>query len=122
MRLLLDEHFDYTISNELQRRGIDAIAITKERKHLVGQDDDVVLRDAAGDRRVVVTNNVRDYVRLIDEFGVRGETHFGVVFTDDETFPRSQAGVGLMVRALEALARGRPDDWLLDSCMYLTLA
>ncbi len=121
MRLLLDEHFDYAIAEQLRRRGIDAVAVT-ERPDLKGQADSEVLRAAAAEQRVAVTNNVRDYAPLIEDFGVRGERHFGVVFTDDDTFLRAEAGVGLLVRSLAAFATGKPDDWLIDSCMYLPSA
>jgi hypothetical protein len=30
LKLLLDEHFDYVIAENLSRRGVDAIAITKD--------------------------------------------------------------------------------------------
>ncbi len=119
MRLLLDEHFDHRIAEELRRRDIDAVAVGRERPDLQGQDDDVVLRAAAAERRVVVTNNVRDYAPLVEAFGLRGETHFGVVFTDDATFPRSDAGIGLLVRALAAFAKSTQHDDLLDGCLYL---
>jgi predicted nuclease of predicted toxin-antitoxin system len=118
LKLLLDEHFDYTIAEELTRRGVDAVAITKDRPGLVGQEDHVVLRRATIEGRVV-TNNVRDFVPLIEDFGLRGEPQYGVLFTDDSTFPRGESGVGLLVRSLEAFASGKADDWLLDSCMYL---
>lgn len=59
MKLLLDEHYDHAISDELRQRGIDAVAVTKERTHLAGQQDDALLRAAAGERRVLLTNNVR---------------------------------------------------------------
>lgn len=119
MRLLLDEHFDHRIAEELRRRDIDTVAVGRERPDLQGQDDDVVLRTAAAERRVVVTNNVRDYAPLVEDFGLRGETHCGVVFTDDATFPRSDAGIGLLVRALAAFARSTEDEDLMDSCLYL---
>lgn len=119
MRLLLDEHYNCAVAQELRRRGVDAVAIQRERPDLEGQDDDVVLRIAAAERRVVVTNNVRDFAPLVEEFGLRGETHFGVIFTDDATFPRTHAGIGLIVRALAAFVQGTEDDDLLDSCLYL---
>jgi predicted nuclease of predicted toxin-antitoxin system len=119
LKLLLDEHFAYAIAEELHHRGVDAVAITKDRPDLTGQDDAVVLRGANVDARVVVTNNVRDFAPLVDSFGLTGEQHYGVLFTDDDTFPRGEAGVGLLVRSLEAFANAKPDDWLLDSCMYL---
>jgi len=119
LRLLLDEHYDSTIAEELRRRGIDAVAIQRERSDLEGQDDDVVLRTATVERRVIVTNNVRDYAPLVEDFGLRGETHFGVLFTDDATFPRSKNGIGRLVLALAAFASGRTDDDLMEGCQYL---
>ena len=119
MRLLLDEHYNFTIAEELRQRGVDAIAIQKERPDLEGQDDDVVLRTATVERRVVVTNNVRDFAPLVEDFGLRGDTHFGVIFTDDATFPRTHAGIGLIVRALAGFVEGAPDDDLLNGCLYL---
>jgi hypothetical protein len=89
---------------------------------LGGQDDEVILRAATGERRVVVTNDVRDYVALVEDFGLRGESHFGVLLTSDSAFPRSKRGIGPLVGALEAFAKEAPDDDLLDSCMYLPLA
>lgn len=107
------------IAEQLRRRGVDAVAVKSDRHSLEGQDDREVLRAAAAEGRVVVTNNVRDYAPLVEGFGLRGETHSGVLFTDDDTFPRGEDGVGLLVRSLEAFATGKSDDWLLDSCMYL---
>ena len=118
MRLLLDEHYNFTIAEELRQR-VDAIAIQKERPDLEGQDDDVVLHTATVERRVVVTNNVRDFAPLVEDFGLRGDTHFGVIFTDDATFPRTHAGIGLIVRARAGFVEGAPDDDLLNGCLYL---
>lgn len=98
---------------------MDAVAVKGERPDLEGKDDDVVLRTASAERRVVVTNNVRDYALLVEDFGLRGETQFGVLFTDDETFPRSDDRIGLLVRSLATFVGGKQDDWLLDGCMYL---
>ncbi|MEX2046907.1 MAG: hypothetical protein WEE03_07065 [Chloroflexota bacterium] len=79
----------------------------------------MILRTATLERRVVVTNNVRDFAPLVEDFGLRGETHFGVVFTDDTTFPRTHAGIGLLVRALAVFVESVADDDLLDGCLYL---
>jgi len=119
LRLLLDEHYTRAIAEELRRHGVDAVAIQRDRPDLEGQDDRVILRTAAAERRVVVTNNVRDFAPLVEQFGLRGETHFGVILTDDATFPRTHEGVGTIVRALTAFAQGSDDDDLLDSCLYL---
>jgi predicted nuclease of predicted toxin-antitoxin system len=119
VRLLLDEHFSPVIAEELRRRGVDALAIQRDRRDLEGQDDESVLRTASAEGRVVVTNNVRDFAPLVAEFGLRGEVQFGVLFTDDETFPRSELGIGPLVRALARFAVDAPDDDLVNSCLYL---
>jgi predicted nuclease of predicted toxin-antitoxin system len=119
LRLLLDEHFDYAIAGQLRRRGVDAVSVKRDRPELEAQEDPQVLRAATSERRVLVTNNVRDFASLVEEFGLRGERHFGVLFTDDDTFPRSDAGIGLLVRALAAIVDQAPDDALMDSCIYL---
>lgn len=107
-----------TISSELRKLGVDAISI-HDRSQLEGSSDEEVMRVAIAERRVLVTNNVRDYAPLVEGFGLRGETHFGVVFTDDATFPRTRDGIGLLVRALAALDVGSSDDDILDGCQYL---
>lgn len=107
-----------TISSELRKLGVDAISI-HDRSQLEGSSDEQVMRVAIAERRVLVTNNVRDFAPLVEQFGLRGETHFGVVFTDDVTFPRTRAGIGLLVRALVALAAGSSEDEMLNGCQYL---
>ena len=42
-----------------------------------------------------------------------------MIFTDDATFPRTHAGIGLIVRALAGFVEGAPDDELLNGCLYL---
>ena len=119
MRLLLDEHYNCAIAEQLRQLGVDAVAIQRERPDLEGQGDDAVLRTASTERRVVVTNNVRDFAPLVEEFGLRGETHLGVIFMDDATFPRTQAGIGLIVRSLGAFVQGTAERDLTNSCLYL---
>ncbi len=121
MRLLLDEHFDRAIAEQLRGRGVDAAAVT-ERPEFVGRPDRELLRAATSERRVLVTNNVRDYAPRVEAFGLRGETHFGVLCTDDDTFPRAEAGIGQLVRSLEAFVAAKPDDWLIDGCVFLPTA
>jgi hypothetical protein len=80
LRLLLDEHFNYAIAEELRRRGIDAVAIQQERPELEGQEDEVLLRAAAAERRVVVTKRTHAGIGLI----VRAVTDFVEGTRDDD--------------------------------------
>lgn len=121
MRFLIDEMYSTTIAVELRALGVDAVSV-HERPDLETQPDPEVVRAATLDQRVVVTNNVRHFGPLVEEFGLSGETHYGVLLTDDDTFPRTKDGIGRIVRALAAFAEGREDDELVDGCQYLESA
>jgi predicted nuclease of predicted toxin-antitoxin system len=118
LRLLLDEHFDYAVAEQLRSRGIDALAVT-ERPELKQASDRALLRIATDERRVIVTNNVRDFVTLVEAFGLARETQFGVLLTHNRTFPRTDDGMGSLVRSLAAFVADKDEDWLRDGCMYL---
>ena len=118
MRLLVDEMYSTEIAVGLRAHGVDAVSV-HEVPDLEGSPDPEVLRRGTRDRRAVVTNNVRHFAPLVEVFGLSGENHYGAVFTDDATFPRGKNGIGRLVLALAAFAAGRPDDDLMDSCLYL---
>jgi hypothetical protein len=110
--------YSTAIAVDLRTRGVDAISV-HERHELEGRPDREVLRAATGDRRVLVSNNARHFAPIVSEFGLKGEAHFGVILTDDATFPRSREGLGLLVRSLAAFAARRADDEMLDDCQFL---
>jgi len=119
VRFLLDEMYSPQIALALRGRGIDAISV-HERPLLEGEPDDrEVLRAATGERRVLVSNNVKDLVPIVDEFAFAGEIHFGVLLTNDATFPRTRDAISLIVRSIEAFATGRADDEMRDDCQFL---
>lgn len=93
-----------------------------ERPELQEKSDAALLRIATDERRVIVTNNVRDFALLVETFGLAGESQFGVLFTHNRTFPRTDDGIGALVRSLESFVAGKAEDWLMDSCMYLPSA
>ena len=97
------------IAEGLRKRNIDAVAVT-ERDELVGLSDAEVLALAASERRALVTNNVVDFRRL-HEMSARpgGEGHFGIVYIPSAQ-RRTRRDTGKIVKALEALAVGNPDD------------
>ena len=119
MRFLLDEMYSPDIARALQRKGVDAVSV-HERSQLEGEPDDrEVLRAATRERRVLVSNNAKDLVPIVDEFGLAGEMHPGVLLTSDVTFPRTRDMISLMVRSLAAFATGRTDDEMRDDCQFL---
>ena len=107
------------IAAALRSRGIDAVSV-HERPLLEGQPDDrEVLRAAAREHRVLVSNNVRDLVPIVNEFAFAGEMHFGLLLTSDATFPRTREAISLTVRSLGAFAADRGADEMRDDCQFL---
>jgi hypothetical protein len=107
VRLLLDEHYSPKIAKQLRRRGHDVVSVG-EHDDLRGLSDVELWNRASAERRALVTDDVADFMPLVRDAAAAGDSHSGVVFTSSSTFPRSAAAVGLFVKALAALLRGRP--------------
>lgn len=119
MRLLLDAHYSPAIAEQLRARGHDVVA-AGERDDLRALPDDQLLAVATTEQRALLTNNVADFVRLIQRAAETGTRHFGLVLTSDRTLPRSTRAIGRHVRALEALLQARPAaDGLADATIWL---
>jgi hypothetical protein len=67
-----------------------------------------VLAAAAVERRSVVTNNLRDYRIAHERMRARGEDHYGIVYTYDDTLPRNKEAFRLWVSTLEELLQALP--------------
>lgn len=120
MRLLLDEMISWRVAAELRELGHDVVSVTRDRPGLRQLVDRAVLEAAADERRAVVTNNVRDFRVIHERLRARVEDHYGVVFTYDDTLPRTRAAVPLWVSRLRALLEGHPaDDTLLNRTYVL---
>jgi predicted nuclease of predicted toxin-antitoxin system len=120
LRLLLDEHFSRAIAEQLRARGHDVAAVT-ERDELRGIGDEALLAFATAERRALVTQDVPDFTVLLQDAAVVGSTHYGVVFTHERAFPRSKAGIGALVSALEELLSVNPsDEALVERSVWLT--
>ncbi len=112
MKLVLDEHYSPAIAEQLQLRGYDVISVAErviaELTHLRRKPDEELLRWAGDEGRVLVTENVRDFMPIHHAFLARGELHAGILFTSPRRFPRRAGAVGALVSALAAFM-GRHD-------------
>lgn len=108
MKLLLDEHYSPTIAVQLRERGHDVLAVSESRE-LRELPDEELLRWAQRERRVVVTENVRDFMVLHRAFLNLGEMHAGLIFTSPRTFPRRIDAVGRLITALAAFVEGHAE-------------
>ncbi|MDX6699400.1 MAG: hypothetical protein QOE65_2797 [Solirubrobacteraceae bacterium] len=106
MKLLLDELYSGAIAEQLRRREHDVVTVHEAGWD--GAEDEDLLEHATTDERAVMTNNVQDFQPLFGEWAQEGRDHFGMVFTDDRSMPRSRGTVGLYVKALDAFLAARP--------------
>lgn len=88
MKLLLDEMHSPAVAEVMRGREVDTVAVV-ERDDLRGLPDADLLRAAAFEGRVVVTENVKDFALLHQRFAAKGEKHSGLVFTHPRRFPRT---------------------------------
>ena len=115
LKLLLDVHHSHLAAERMRSAGHDVVAAA-EGPVLSILTDEELLRAAARDGRAVVTENARDFDRIVRSWAAAGEHHAGVVFTSPRRFHRGSAAYPAnLVAALEELLRGAPKegvDWI----------
>lgn len=115
MRLLLDTHHSRLAAERLRGGGHDVTAAADDPV-LASLSDEELLRAASRAGRAVVTENARDFDRIVRSWTTTGEHHFGVVFTSPRRYHRgSNAYPANLVTALEHLIADPPSgdvDWV----------
>lgn len=104
-RFLLDEHYPARLVRALVSDGTDVVALTADRPELSGQDDTSVLRAAANDGRIVVTEDVRTFAAA----AAQAPDHVGIVYCHHSRFPRTPSGLNRLRLAIKELADNPPD-------------
>lgn len=104
MNLLIDEMFPTTIAERLrEKHGYDVVAVG-ERADRSGLPDAGIFLASQQEQRAIVTENVRDFRPLAQEWQAMGRVHFGLVLTTNRRFPRAQSRThGRLVTALKSL-------------------
>jgi len=98
VRLYLDRHVKPRLAADLRAHGYD-VRTTQE----AGMDtapDDEQLAFAAGERRAILTFNIRDFAPLHGQWAAAGRTHFGIIVS--QQLGSRQYGV-LLARTLRLL-------------------
>lgn len=109
MRLLLDVHHSRHAAQRLRIEGHDVVAAADDQT-LRDAEDDELLALATLDERVVVTENVKDFDRLVREWAVSGRHHAGVIFTSPRRFHRGSAAYpDNLVKALGGFLATAPE-------------
>ncbi|GAC1573420.1 MAG: hypothetical protein NVS3B18_06790 [Candidatus Dormibacteria bacterium] len=107
--MLLDEMFDPEIARQLRSRGLDVVGAV-EMTQLRALSDREVLAHATESGRVLVSENVQDFLPLHAEHVEAGVKHAGLLLTTHRRYPRTRQGIGALVTALVAVcAQPEPD-------------
>ncbi|MDQ3570593.1 MAG: DUF5615 family PIN-like protein [Actinomycetota bacterium] len=116
MKLLLDTHHSPKAAERLRDEGYDVTAAANDQL-LATLSDEELLRSAARDGRALVTENARDFDRIVRSWAAAGEHHAGVVFTSPRRYHRGSSGYPQkLIAALHALLADPPEagsDWVL---------
>lgn len=112
MKLALDHHYSPLIAEGLRERGFDAVATLEAGWE--AEDDEPLLALCVGEQRVLLTNNVADFVAIQRRWHAEGRSHHGLVFTSDASLPRTRKNIGRYLDAIEMLMRDHPgiDDFI----------
>jgi predicted nuclease of predicted toxin-antitoxin system len=110
VKLLLDEMISPRVARELRQRGHDVQAIKQDRQDLASRQDREIVRLMAAERRVIVTNDIADFLDIHEQFLATGDSHHGMIFTFDATMPRTKAAIPQWVRTLADLLVEHGDD------------
>lgn len=118
MKLLLDSMYQPVIAIQMQRRGHDIIAARAD-SNLENLSDPAILGFARDQRRVLITENMRDFVRIDAQWRREDLVHCGVILVDDYKFQRKHgAGIGSLIRELEAWLTEYPGEAEPDSRLW----
>jgi Domain of unknown function (DUF5615) len=109
VRLCLDEHYSKEIAVRLRDRSHDVHCV-KERPELVGVSDRELWIGMRNERRALLTENVGDFMPLIQQDGQSGTTHWGIILSNPRVMPRGAGTIGLYVESLDALLSEHPGD------------
>ncbi|HEX2417431.1 MAG TPA: DUF5615 family PIN-like protein [Micromonosporaceae bacterium] len=100
LTLLLDEMHHPLVAEQLRQRGYDVIAAA-DTAELRALSDAELFRWAAERKRWIVTENIKDFRRLVANADEAGGLCAHVVYTTSHAFPRSRRNLGLLITALE---------------------
>lgn len=110
LRLLLDVHHSRLAAGRLRDDGHDVTAAADD-PILASLPDEELLRAATGEGRALVTENAKDFDRIVRAWSAAGVPHAGVVLTSPRRYHRaSRAYPTNLVAGLAALLADPPDD------------
>ncbi|WP_419946182.1 DUF5615 family PIN-like protein [Candidatus Poriferisodalis sp.] len=108
MRFIIDEMFPPAAAGELRRLGHDAVAVAGAE--LAGASDEFLYETAVAQGRIVVTENVRDFIGLQAERLQAGQPAIAVACVLKRHLPRGSAALApALALRLDTWAKANPD-------------
>jgi len=115
VRLLLDVHHSSVAAVRLQAMGHDVTAASSDPA-LSSLDDEDLLQAARAAERVLVSENARDFDRIVRAWAAVRRQHGGVIFTSPRRFHRGGSAYPTnLISALSKLLEDPPKttlDWI----------
>ena len=99
-RLLLDEHIWAYLAKILREQGFDVIHVNEV--DLVGTPDTKIMAYAVGERRAVVTFNIKDFIPLAIQYYEDGKEHYGIVVSNQLSRGELQKRVIKLLKSVTA--------------------
>ena len=108
VKLVLDEMHAPAVATALNDEGWDVVAVAT-MAGLRGTPDEELLIWAAGEERLLVTENIADFASLAARYAADRRAHAGLIFTNPRRFNRATlAYPGNLVSGLRALLQDPP--------------
>ena len=101
VRIFLDHHYPKALVQALRESGIDAVSAFEVGMQLAS--DEEILEYCRGEERVVLTNNHSDFAQIARNWIIVGRSHCGIVYTSDQSLPRTVANAHQIVRRINML-------------------
>jgi len=110
VKLLLDAHHSPRAAERLRDKGYDVVSAADDSA-AVSMADEELLRHASADERAVVTEDAKDFDRIVRAWVATDDHHAGVIFTSPRRFHRgSPSYPENLVAAVTTLLESPPDD------------
>ena len=104
IRFLLDEMFSQIIAAMIRQEAIELVSLHERQAE--GTSDHDILLQAGRERRCVITQNHRHFVRLTAQFSEQGLPHAGVLLIAGSVPTNAYAAIA---RAIVRFAEENPD-------------
>ena len=101
MKIFLDHHYPKALVQALRESGTDAVSAFEVGMQLAS--DEEILEYCRGEERVVLTNNHSDFAQIARNWSIAHRNHCGIIYTSDNSLPRTVANAGQIARRIKLL-------------------